>query len=234
MSIRLEWEVSSADGLFVSARSCHEYEGMFDLNFASWHGKRILDCGAGGASFVAEWSSHGGFAVACDPLYGESSAVQESAVHSGVERAARNVAEEPEMYVWENFENPLVHREARERAAEAFLADRQEHPEHYVEASLPDLPFANNSFDLVVSSHLLFAYCRTISIEDHLRFVSEMVRVSSVEVRLYPLIGFEGDAREHVARVLEECRASGLSIERRPSRYHLLRGATEYLAIGIT
>jgi len=206
---------------------------MFDLDFSRWGSKRILDCGAGGASFVAQWSSSGGNAVACDPLFGEDFAVHEEVVRSGVERAARNIAEEPDLYVWKSFEGPRAHRESRERAAEAFLLDRQEHPERYVAAELPDLPFETNSFDLVLSSHLLFVYCRTLSIEDHLRYVSEMVRVSSAEVRLYPLIGFEGDAQEHVTRVVEALEADGLSTERRPARYHLLRGATEYLAIEI-
>lgn len=226
--------MSSADGLFVSARSRHEYEGMFDLDFSSWERKRILDCGAGGASFVAEWSAAGGDATACDPLFGQSMSVQEEAVRSGVERAARNIVEEPEMYVWENFENPAAHRQARERAADSFLADRRTHPERYVSAVLPELPFATAEFDLVVSSHLLFAYCRTISMEDHIRYVDEMVRVSSEEVRLYPLVGFEGNADDRVAGVVDSLSNRGLSVQRRPSRYHLLRGATEFLAINLT
>lgn len=223
--------MSSREGVFVSARTRDEYEGMFDLSFSRWGEKVILDCGAGGASFAAEWSAAGGVVTACDPLFGQPLPVQEEAVRSGVERAARNIVEEPEMYVWEHFESPAAHRAAREHAADAFLTDRRAHPERYVSGSLPNLPFTAGKFDLVVSSHLLFAYCRTISIEDHIRYVDEMVRVASEEVRLYPIVGFEGDADDKVASVVDALAAKGLSAERRRSRYHLLRGAQEYLAI---
>jgi len=42
-------------------------------------------------------------------------------------------------------------------ALEAFERDRQEHPDRYVAASLPQLPFDEHSFDLVVCGHLLFS-----------------------------------------------------------------------------
>ncbi|MCP9912927.1 methyltransferase domain-containing protein [Cyanobium sp. BA20m-14] len=38
------------------------------------------------------------------------------------------------------------------------LADRHAHRERYLAASLPNLPFADQSFDLVLSGHLLFSY----------------------------------------------------------------------------
>jgi len=42
-------------------------------------------------------------------------------------------------------------------ALDAFLVDRRaHHPDRYVAARLPDLPFADQSFDLVLCGHLLF------------------------------------------------------------------------------
>jgi len=223
--------MSSSDGLFVSARNRAEYEGMFDLSFALLSNKRILDCGAGGASFVAEWVQAGGNALACDPLYGEPLSAQAAVVRSGVERAARNITDEPHLYVWDVFESPARHRAARQRAADVFLADIRGRHERYVAASLPTLPFEDGAFDLVLSSHLLFAYSKSLTLDDHLAYVHEMMRIASEEVRLYPLIGFEGDASGLVDAVVSDVTARGFRCCRRRAAYHFLRGATEYLAI---
>jgi hypothetical protein len=39
-----------------------------------------------------------------------------------------------------------------------FLADHRAHPASYRAGSLPDLPLDDDSFDLVLCGHLLFAY----------------------------------------------------------------------------
>lgn len=223
--------MSNAEGVFISARSCAEYEGMFGLEFAQWQTKHILDCGAGGASFAAEWSAAGGTAMACDPMYSEPFTVQVELVHRGVDRAARNIVEEPKRYLWDVFQTPEHHKAARERAAETFLTDLREHPDRYVPGRLPRLPFKDRTFDLVLSSHLLFVYSHTLSLEDHLAYVIEMTRVAIGEVRIYPLVGFEDSADDLVRHVISELQRSGLNCERRLSSYHFLQGATEYLAI---
>jgi ubiquinone/menaquinone biosynthesis C-methylase UbiE len=41
-------------------------------------------------------------------------------------------------------------------AAARFGTDLTAHPDRYVAALLPPLPFPDNSFDLVLTSHLLF------------------------------------------------------------------------------
>jgi len=49
-------------------RVLDEYRAMFALGAAE-DGASVLDVAAGPASFAAEWSTRGGRAVACDPLY---------------------------------------------------------------------------------------------------------------------------------------------------------------------
>jgi len=48
-------------------------------------------------------------------------------------------------------------RTLRESALDAFSTDRQS-PHRYVPAQLPELPFADNAFDLALCSHLLFTW----------------------------------------------------------------------------
>jgi hypothetical protein len=203
---------------------------MFGLNFEDDIEQRILDCGAGGASFVSEWCDRGGSALACDPMYALPLEEQAELVRNGVERAAANVVAEPDRYVWKTFVNAQVHKSHRESAANRFLSDIEQQPQRYVPGSLPDLPFTSDAFDLVLSSHLLFVYSRTISFEEHVEYLREMFRVAP-EVRLFPLVGFEGDAAPLVRSVCAVLEAEGAAVEVRGVSYEFFRGASEYLCI---
>lgn len=223
-------EAGSRGGMFVSARTYDEYLEMFDLRGEDWRGGTVLDCAAGGASFTAEWNARGGAAVACDPLYGLPAEEQMRAVVGGVERAVANIVAEPERYVWRTFGGPNQHRQARQAAAELFGRDLQEHPTRYVPGSLPKLPFGGQFFDLALCSYLLFAYSSALSPDDHVAYARELVRVAR-EVRIFPLVGFEGDAAHLVDVVESNLCLDGRRVERCSVRYEFLRGATEYLRV---
>ena len=70
----------------------------------------------------------------------------------------------------------------------------------YVNAALPTLPFADHSFDVVLSAHFLFTYAavedggmmatREFDLDFHLRAMTELARVAR-EVRLYPCYGVD-------------------------------------------
>src|SRR5688572_3756611 len=53
-------------------RNAAEYESFFSLDDIAVSA-RVLDCGSGPASFAAEWSAQGRFAVAADPISDELS-----------------------------------------------------------------------------------------------------------------------------------------------------------------
>lgn len=53
---------------------------------------------------------------------------------------------------------------------------------------LPDLPFADAAFDLVVSSHLLFSYADRLGFSFHREAILELVRVTRDELRTFPLV----------------------------------------------
>jgi len=57
----------------------------------------------------------------------------------------------------------------------------------YVAAALPKLPFADNSFDLALSSHFLFLYGEQLSFDFHLAAIRELCRVAA-EVRVFPIL----------------------------------------------
>ena len=80
----------------------------------------------------------------------------------------------------------------RTQSAAIFSRDIDEHPERYLAASLPDLPFGDRQFDVVVSSHFLFTYADRLDEEFHVAALIELHRVCSREVPVFPLLDQAG------------------------------------------
>ncbi len=148
---------------------------------------RILDCPGGAASFTAEAGARGFDVTAVDPEYGVDRGKLAELALSENEHKHANLVERASDFVWTWFEDPGQFTRLRSESARRFGADLTARPERYVEGSLPDLPFPDRSFDLVLSSHLLFSYGRQLDEEFHREALLELVRLSRREVRLYPL-----------------------------------------------
>jgi SAM-dependent methyltransferase len=227
--------------VLVSARSLAEYRGMFDLSDVDLAGA-VLDCPGGAASATAEARGLGADVVAVDPAYPPPGPTAEraEALRALGQRAAAEaerghdwIRSHPDGFVWTFFSTPEEHLAQRRRAAAAFTAHAAAEPQHYVQASLPHLPFADGAFDLVLSSHLLFTYGDRLDDAFHLAALRELVRVARGEVRVYPLVLVGGD-REHegLGALLEELAADGVVADLRPTGgYRFQRGADRVLVL---
>lgn len=80
------------------------------------------------------------------------------------------------------------YKEHRVGALEAFCADYN--TKDYWFAELPKLPYADDSFDLVLSSHLLFVYDDRLDFAFHEASITEMLRIGK-EVRIFPLVDYK-------------------------------------------
>ena len=175
----------------LGERALQMYGLEHDLQ--QWRGARVLDCPGGPSSLAALLADAGFEVIACDPLYALSNAeLRQRALddlEEAMEKSARSAILRP------GFDLEQVRRAHLEGLA-AFLADREAHPERYVTASLPELPFETDSFDLVLSGHLLFSYAPVadgglmagagLDLDWHRRALEELRRVSRAHLRLYP------------------------------------------------
>src|SRR5262249_53598552 len=140
-------------------RSFDEYRLMFALSESDLAG-RLLGCADGPASFNAEGTDRGCQIVSCDPLYQWSGADirQRILATSGqvLEETRRNAHE----FVWDTIESVEKLSELRFGAMETFLEDYEagRREGRYVAGALPNLPLADDSFDVALSSHFLFLY----------------------------------------------------------------------------
>jgi SAM-dependent methyltransferase len=114
--------------------------------------------------------------------------------------------------------------------SELFINHMTENPDDYVEAALPALPFADQTFDLALSSHLLFAYADRLDRDFHLDSIRELARIAA-EVRIFPLVPFGfPDNPDHQA-VIGELRRGGLRAELIGVDYELQRGGNTMLRV---
>jgi hypothetical protein len=217
--------------MLVSARSFDEYVAMFALTDEDLDGW-ILDCPGGAASFAAEACSRGSSVVAVDPVYAAPVYwLAEHAVEEAV-RGNRHTGSSVDSFVWTFFADITDHLTRRTAAAHRFGQDLSANPSTYVAGSLPRLPFRDGSFDLLLSSHLLFMYADRLDEDFHVAAACEMTRVARREVRVFPLISDAGtDTTTLVNAVREAVEGRGFTTMIRPSPYEFQKGGDKILTI---
>ena len=103
----------------------------------------------------------------------------------------------------------------------------------YVPARLPELPFADGAFDLVLSGHLLFTYPDHMDEAAHLAALRELVRVSRHQVRVFPLVDTTVTPSPYLDDLRRVLESEGATTALRRVPYHFQRGADTMLVIDV-
>jgi len=219
--------------IWFLGRSFDEYLKMFSLDKEELKNIQILDCAAGASSFTPHLLKEGYDITAVDILYGKTPEEIKNQceddfhtlleVHSGLDHKVD----------WNFFKNPEDLVKQRISVYEEFIEDYTlRNSERYIEGSLPDLPFSDDHFDLVLSSHLLFLYQDRLGYDFHKESVLEMLRISSNEVRIYPIVKLRGEGSKSVflSRIIDEL-SDLASFEIVKVDYKFRRGGDEMLKI---
>jgi hypothetical protein len=213
--------------VLVTSRSYAEYEAMFDLTELP---ESVLDCCAGGASFTAEAAARGVDAIAADPAYELEPAELVDTVRRSLPATAGIVDEHAGSFVWHWYGTPERKDQYRIEAADRFLQDVAAAPERYVAAGLPELPFEDRRFELVLCSHLLFTWADKYDQDWHLAALRELIRVSNREVRIFPLVmQGAGEPVPYLQELLDALEDVTCTIRKVP--YEFQAGANEMLVI---
>lgn len=205
-------------------RTLTEYINMFNLDLSFWKGSKILDCPAGPASFVAEANKLGIHAIGCDPLYANHLELLIEQGRFDLERNIDFLSGYSDSISNSFYASIDVRKEYATLALNKFLEDYPKGVEEnrYVAAELPKLPFDTESFDLVLSSYLLFTYSKIIKEFDyqfHLYSILELFRVSRREVRIYPVQETKNELNEYVENLLIDLKKESIVAELVPLSY---------------
>lgn len=221
------------DRIVFIGRTYAEYMKMFGLDEALLREGSVLDCPAGPSSFTAEAHERGLSVTACDALYNTPPGILADKGRKDIEHTFRKVDDVPHLYVWKDYKDRDEIISLRHTALERFVKD---YPSgagegRYIHAELPRLPFPDRSYNVVLSSHFLFLYGDRLSIDFHVSSLLEMVRVTSGEVRVYPLQGLDAKPYPHLNEVLTSLRVEGIHAEIVPTLFEFQRGANTQLVL---
>jgi hypothetical protein len=202
-------------------RTAEEYARIWKLSLADLAGLRILDCPCGPASFIGACHDAGIDAIGLKDIEDTMAAIESS--------DAGLASSDPETWTAE-----------KHQALEHFLVDFRRHGPggdaddgRYVAASLPNLPFADQSFDMAFSAHLLFSYAsvengglvessKALDLAFHLDAVTELARVTRQELRLFPAVimaSDEGGPHPWVDPIRDRLRSLGFEVRMESSDY---------------
>src|SRR5262245_30407587 len=132
-------------------RSFDEYQRMFALTGDDLQ-LRLLDCGAGPASFNVHATRSGSRVISCDPLYQWDADDIQQRIAATYDTVLEQTRRNREEFVWSEIPSVDELGALRMSAMSAFLADYDNGKAagRYVDAQLPVLPFLDNSFDLAL------------------------------------------------------------------------------------
>ncbi|MFB5660961.1 class I SAM-dependent methyltransferase [Alteribacillus sp. HJP-4] len=219
-------------GVAMTCRSFQEYKEMFMLEKDLLEKGRILDVASGASSFVTELNANGFDATAVDPLYRLTHEEMKNHGKREVETAAQKIEMVKHQFVWNSYKNIEAHHEIRKNSLEKFLAGYQ-NKENYIPAALPDLPFENDTFSLVVCNHFLFLYQEQFGYDFHLQAVNELIRVTKPGgiIRIYPLVGFKNEPYPFMDELMNELEIINVTAELLSTSFRFLPAATQFLNI---
>jgi len=212
-------------------RSFEEYRRMFALSDGDLQ-RRIVDCGAGPASFNVQATRLGARVISCDPLYRwEADEIREriAATYDVILAETRRNQNE---FVWNAIASVDALGSLRMAAMEDFLADFNtgKMAGRYVDAALPELPFLDASFDIALSSHLLFLYTDQLDDMFHFLAVRELCRIAA-EVRIFPLLALGGARSRFVEPIVQVFTHLGFWVTIERVAYEFQRGGNEMMRI---
>ena len=212
-------------------RSFDEYMRMFALSAVDFAG-RIAGCADGPASFNAEATALGYCVTSFDPLYRFSEAEIELRIQETYAQVLAQLRVNQEHYRWDFFPTPEIVGEWRMRAMRRFLTDYPPglRAQRYVDAGLPELPCADNTFALALCSHFLFLYSDHLSLDFHLAAIRELCRVAP-EARIFPLLTLAGAPSPHLGPVIAALQADGYRASVEDVPYEFQRGAHQMLRV---
>jgi SAM-dependent methyltransferase len=228
--VPLELEVPS---VAFFGRTLAEYALFFSLDPNALKGVSVLDVAAGPSSFTAEACRRGADAVAVDPLYGCTPTALATHVQIDYRRMLAQLRAKPQLLRFKSFGSIDEAEASRRSAAERFLADYEQQFVHnrYIGAALPQLPFLDGAFDLVLCAHLLFVYVKRFDFAFHLEACRELVRVSRDEVRIHPVVGLGGKPYTELDRLRLTLNDERTVSEIVPVNYEFFAGSDSMLVL---
>jgi hypothetical protein len=214
----------------ITPRPLSDYRNMFLLDDHDLLAGPILDCPGGASPFAAQVRARGGTVTSVDPIYDQPPQVVAARTRADLDRIAAWVDANPGNFDWSYLGSPQAVQRAFEVSADLFAVDYAPDGRRYVAATLPRLPFGDWRFRLVLSGFLLFVYPDRFDLDWHVASLLELVRVTTGEVRVYPLVDTVGRVYPWLDEVRGALAEQSVESELRTARCAWQPGGDQLLA----
>ncbi len=218
------------DKVVPFGRTLAEYQLMFNLTDQDCQ-RRILDIGAGPASFTAEMCKLGYDVTAIDPIYHFSGAEIKQRFDDCVDNIIQQVEDSRENWVWKYHKSPADLRQTRELAIELFLADYDggKVAGRYIGGEVPDA-IGGEYYDLILCSHFLLLYSAQLDWEFHRHAVTALLEHGK-ELRIFPLLTLNWDRSPYINPMREYLDQLGYHTKIVDVEYEFQPGGNQMLVI---
>ncbi|OBZ12943.1 class I SAM-dependent methyltransferase [Bacillus sp. FJAT-26390] len=222
-------------GVAMTCRSFDEYVRMFGLQQSDLERGPILDVAAGGSSYTAEANARGYSAFAVDPRYGTGIEEWIKEAKQEIETSTAKLAKAQDHFDWSYYGSLEQHRAGREASILRFAAHVKDPlaASHYKYGMLPELPFSDDQFSLVLCSHFMFLYADQFGYEFHIKAILELMRICKPggQIRIYPLIALNWEPYPKLEQLMGLISQHGGRAEMLPSQLPFIPKSSHYLNI---
>jgi len=152
-----------------------------------------------------------------------------------MKEATKKLAKNISSLSWDSYKNLEEHDKIREDSFKLFLNHYKENSieKRFITGTLPNLPFDDETFSLVLCNHFLFLYQDQLDLEFHLQALREMIRVTTKGgmIRIYPLVGFKNERYPYLDELVEALNDENAIVKTTETTFRFVPTATELLTI---
>ncbi|HEX7576361.1 MAG TPA: hypothetical protein VF360_08275 [Candidatus Methanoperedens sp.] len=212
-------------------RTFEEYYRMFDLGNLPAN-ENILDAASGVSSFCAEASVKGYNVTASDRIYTSSPLEIEKKCRQDLDEVIKQMPGLVELFTWNFIKDIRALRTQREKAYKLFIDDFKKYKlKKYVPVEYPGTDFIDNQFTISLVSHLLFLYEDHINYDLHKKIILELIRITSKEIRIFPLVNLKGKKSLFVDSILQDQDFGRCQISIKKVNYEFMKNGNEMMTI---
>ena len=103
----------------------------------------------------------------------------------------------------------------------------------YIATEYPRTQFTDKEFTISLISHFLFMYDEHLNYEFHKKTISEIIRITSKEIRIFPIVNLKGKRSLFVEKLMGDRDFKDYEIGIKKVDYEFVKNGNEMLSIKV-
>jgi hypothetical protein len=212
-------------------RTFEEYSKMFSLNENALKNNQVLDVASGASSFCAEANEKRINVTATDLIYDLSYKEIKNKFDNELTEVVKQLPGISHLYKWDLYKDNEDLRRQRQESFDIFFEDFKTNRKRYIFVDYPSNDFLDNQFKITLVSHFLFMWDDRLSFDFHKKTLLELARITSEEIRLFPIVNMSGKRSEYIDRLISYLNSQQLFAHIERVGYEFIKGGNQMMVI---